>query len=98
MGKLVCQCGYVFDLTPSPERRMWIAIKDADFEALLAAESESDRLSEHYEDNVARVTELDLFSCAMKTLIYNCPECNRIIWYRGTDGEFEVFVPEPRRS
>ncbi len=51
MGKLVCKCGYVFDLTTAPEAHMWIAIKDADFESLRVAEFEAERLGVDYGKN-----------------------------------------------
>ena len=95
MRKLVCSCGYVFDLMSTPELRMWVVFKDADFEPLLFGESEAERLGAEYEQNQDRETELDQLTSEMKTPLYNCPACIRIIWYRGRDGESEVFVPEP---
>lgn len=94
MGKMACRCGYTFDTTPSPEPNLWIAVTDANYETFICAEAESNELSKEYDQNRERVTQLDRLICDMRTLLYNCPQCMRIYWFRGEDGQVEVFAPK----
>ena len=41
MPKLACPCGYVHNLSPIPDAG-WIIVRDADCEALIAAEVRSE--------------------------------------------------------
>ncbi len=74
---------------------MWIAIKDVEHEAFLEAEIEADHLSKSYQKHQERIGQLDRQNWVRQTLLYNCPVCNRIYWFRGPEGDIEVFVPEP---
>lgn len=95
MGKMNCRCGYLFDLTPCPTPYQWVDIKDTDRKTFINAEAEANHLTKvSYEKNKERIAKLDQLTHAVHTLIYNCPVCNRIIWFRGEDGGFEVFTPE----
>ena len=94
MGKMLCRCGYLFDFTPIPQAFSWLAVKDTDRETYIQAVAETEELTKDYERNQERVTVLDQMTFAMDTQICNCPVCNRLYWFRGEDGEMEVFVPE----
>src|SRR5687767_2515963 len=43
MPKLRCPCGFVHDLSPIPDDG-WVTVRDRDYEGLLAAEAERERL------------------------------------------------------
>jgi|GEM_PF-7127317 len=96
MSKTLCRCGYWFDHVKCPNANLWIAVKDADHEEFIKAEAEADQLSVEYELNKERVTALDQMTADMRTILYNCPRCDRLYWYRGADGKVEVFAPEPQ--
>jgi len=72
-----------------------MALKGADVEAYFQAEVEAERLAQDLEHNEGRVAELDVMKSGLQTTLYNCPQCNRLIWYRGGGGgDWEFFTPE----
>jgi hypothetical protein len=92
--KLVCRCGYVHDLSPIPDAG-WITVRDVDYERLIAAEQERETLSARS----PRVSPeaygpADRLVGEVTGLLYDCPDCGRLLWKRPGSKEFEAFQPE----
>lgn len=78
MPKLVCKCGYIHNLSPIPDEG-WVAVLDKDYEQLIEAESNP---------------ENDSFFVANVGVIYECPECERIMWEKPGKKVLVTYVPE----
>ncbi len=78
MPKLTCKCGYVHNLSPIPDEG-WITVLDKDYEQLIEAETDP---------------ENDSFYVANTGVIYECPECKRIMWEKPGKKIFITYVPE----
>ena len=98
MPKLCCRCGYIHDLSPIPDAG-WVTVRDAEYEALLAAEAERDALSasstpapaEAFSTGDRRVSDLT-------GLLYDCPQCGRLLWRRPGEEEYRSYGPESPAS
>ena len=92
MPKLSCPCGYVHDLSPIPDEG-WLTVRDRDYEALLAAEFERDRLRAAGAE-VAEFAPADRCTVELCGLLYECPRCNRLLWRPPGEGEFRAYTRE----
>jgi hypothetical protein len=81
MPKLACRCGYVHNLSPIPDEG-WITVRDKDMESMLEAEVKSRQDPE--QDQVA----------TFWGRLYECPNCNRIMWEKPGDESFTVYRRE----
>jgi hypothetical protein len=83
MPKLACPCGYIHNLSPIPDHG-WVTVRDQDYEALVEAEV---AMHAGDQERVARSVELT-------GLLYECPECGRLMWQRPGEDCFAVFCRE----
>ncbi len=82
MPKLGCPCGFVHNLSPIPDDG-WTTVRDRDYEDLIDTEI----AARDDQDAEGRVTRYH-------GLLYECPECGRIMWEKPGEDRFKVFVPE----
>lgn len=80
MPKLECTCGFVHDLTPTPDEG-WITVPDKDYDALIKDEIASAQGDEEAEDRVVNYWGS----------LYECPRCGRIMWRKPSDDSFTVY-------
>jgi hypothetical protein len=80
MPKLKCPCGYVHNLSPSPDDG-WITVRDGEYESLIEDEIASRRGDNNAEN---RVTEY----CGQ---LYECPECGRLMWEKPNQDVFTIY-------
>jgi hypothetical protein len=96
LPKLRCRCGYVHDVSPVPDAG-WLTVRDREYEELLAAEAERGRLG-------AAGMPAPEFAAAdrrlgeLHGLLYECPECGRLMWRPPGETEFRTYRPEPPAS
>jgi len=83
MPKLRCPCGYVHNLSPIPDAG-WVLVRDADYEALVAAEVRSETGGDPADAEYA----------TMVHRMYECPECQRLMWANNHDKFYRVFTLE----
>ena len=82
MPKLACPCGYIHDLSPIPDDG-WVTVRNRDYESLIdATRSASDG------DRAGRASWIGLVG-----LLYECPECGRLMWQPPGRNRFSVFTP-----
>jgi len=89
MPKLLCLCGYVHDLSPIPDGG-WLTVRDADYEALTAAEL----LAATNTTEASKQGEPETSFVRFTGWLYECPTCGRLMWRRPGDAEFRSFKPE----
>lgn len=84
MPKLLCPCGYVHNLIPSPDHG-YLVIKDAAYEALLEVE---DRRQENRGPSQGTAEFAQLLADDTSVVgilgsrLYECPQCGRLLWRR----------------
>ncbi len=83
MPKLSCLCGFIHDLSPIPDDG-WVTVLNRDYEALVEAERGLAGGTDGGSRAFVRLTGL----------LYECPECGRIMWERPGEQSFRVFRPE----
>lgn len=99
MPKLICPCGFIHDLSPIPDDG-WRAIRDKDLESYIQHERacsegfNSPEGSDKYEAYITGGSEM----IRMSTLLYECPECGRIMWSKTRCGDFRIYAPENRSA
>jgi uncharacterized protein with PIN domain len=73
-------------------------MRDGEDEELVRCETESQALLQKTSSSEIpeRVKELDRRVAEIRTLLYQCPSCERLFWYRGRGGEPEVFTREQK--
>jgi hypothetical protein len=76
MPKLTCPCGFVHNLSPIPDDG-WKTVRDKDYESLIEAEREQ-------EEDVRKVIQY-------WGLLYECPECGRVMWRKPDQSEFTIY-------
>jgi hypothetical protein len=98
MPKLKCPCGYIHNLSPIPDAG-WITIRDQDYEEVIGAEiirnnfSGIDLPSDSYPHTNTHA--LAAGTIVNKSgVLYECPECGRLIWERPGDENFKVYTLE----
>ncbi|MBB5776595.1 hypothetical protein [Nonomuraea jabiensis] len=82
MPKLVCPCGYVHDLSPIPDAG-YVTFLDELSDAILhpgAEELDSDERM-----------GLLIFKTG---LLYECPDCGRVMWRKDYDATFRIYMPD----
>jgi hypothetical protein len=80
MPKLVCPCGYAHDLSPIPDAG-WIIVRDEDYEELVEAERRTTGAEDSPSSAFVRLTGL----------LYDCPECGRVMWQRPGEERFKTY-------
>ena len=95
MPKLGCSCGFVHDLSPIPDDG-WITIRDTDYEQVIDAHIRKHEIcgtglpgNDH-----PRVDEWDRASgviVASSGLLYECPECGRLLWQKPGEDVYTVY-------
>ncbi len=95
MPKLVCPCGFVHDLSPIPDEG-WITIRDKQYEALLAAEAQRQSLNTAKEGSAEweRLILADKTVVELHGLLYECPNCGRVMWQQPGTKKFRIYTPE----
>jgi hypothetical protein len=95
MPKLHCPCGFIHDLSPIPDAG-WITIRDQEYEALLAAEAQRERLREAKEGSLEWEALLlaDKTKVELHGLLYECPNCGRVMWQQPGEQEFRIYTLE----
>ena len=95
MPKLACPCGFVHNLSPIPDDG-WRAIRDKDLEAYLRHERAYSDGFDAVEGSPARkasdIGGQELFR--METLLYECPQCGRIMWQKAHGEIYHIYLPE----
>jgi hypothetical protein len=95
VSKLWCPCGYSHDLAPIPDAG-WLTVRDADYDRLLDAEHACDDLAAR-----AGGTDSAEFAAAehsvadLTGLLYECPQCGRLLWKPPGADDFRCYAPEP---
>jgi hypothetical protein len=82
MPKLACPCGYVHNLSPIPDDG-WQTGLDRDWEEIIKDEY---ALLYGDEKNGAE---------AKLGVMYECPECGRLMWKKPGADRFSIYKPEP---
>jgi uncharacterized C2H2 Zn-finger protein len=95
MPKLVCPCGFVHDLSPIPDDG-WRAIRDKDWD--LYVEHERTWAEGYGAPSRSPQGEAVAFSgremLRMGTLLYECPQCGRIMWRKAYEEDYHIYLPE----
>src|SRR5688572_29592870 len=96
MGKLLCLCGYIHELSLPSLETQWITVRDRDHEEFLNAEWERERLGRSEEGSTEweELLRADSKALSMRTILYDCPQCGRLIWYRDEDGAARIYQLE----
>ena len=95
MPKLVCRCGYVHDLSPIPDAG-WITLRDSDYERVVAAEQQRATVSARSpRASAAEYSDADRTVHDLTGLLYECPDCGRLLWMRPGSSDYETYAPEP---
>jgi hypothetical protein len=81
MPKLACRCGYVHNLSPIPDDGFQVLPDWATGKLLYTLETRP----EDWEIGELRRTAL--------SRLYDCPNCEAIMWDRAGDGHFTTYVP-----
>jgi len=81
MPKLACRCGYVHDLSPIPDDGFQV-LPDWATDKLLYT---LDTKPKDWEISELRRTAL--------SRLYDCPNCEAIMWDRAGDGHYHTYVP-----
>jgi hypothetical protein len=89
MPKLTCVCGFVHDLSPTPDEG-WVAVRDRDYEKLIAAEV---ALSKQTGPPAAAGDEHQAVIFETTVCLYECPECGVLAWFAGGDQPERFFRP-----
>ena len=96
MPKIVCTCGYVHDLSPIPDAG-WLTVRDADYEALLAAEATRGRPevagARRGMPPAPELLAADQLVHAMTGLLYACPQCGELLWQPPGSATFRRYRP-----
>ena len=83
MPKLGCPCGFVHNLSPIPDDG-WLTIRDRDQDELTPDSSTpSDEQIERWHQLYAK-----------SGLLYECPDCGRIMWKKRGEDVFAIFTRE----
>ena len=95
MPKLACPCGFVHDLSPIPDDG-WRAIRDKDIEKYILHERAYSEGFEAAEGSVEREASHSGHRemLRMRTSLYECPQCGRIMWRKGRDENYHIYLPE----
>ncbi len=93
MPKLKCPCGFIHDLSPIPDEG-WITVRDKDYERLVETEVELHQTKFQGSDLHARHGELTRVVTELQGVLYQCPECGRIMWKPENSEQFRVYAPE----
>jgi hypothetical protein len=95
MPKLACPCGFVHNLSGIPDDG-WRAIRDKDMEAYSQHERAYSEGFNAPEGSPERETS-DIGgreTLRMQTLLYECPQCGRIMWRKERGEAFHIYLPE----
>ena len=95
MPKLACPCGFVHNLTPCPDDG-WRAIRDKDMEAYIKHDHAYSEGFDAPEGSPERDAS-DLGgreTLRMRTMLYECPQCGRIMWRKLRGENFHIYLPE----
>lgn len=90
MGTFTCHCGHTWDITTAPEPHLWIAFASDVEEAVFQKEIETHHLEKDFDAKRQPIHTNDLFVSEHRTLLYECPSCGGLTWYRGQIGHGEV--------
>jgi hypothetical protein len=93
MLKLLCLCGFVHNLSPIPDEG-WKTICDKEYERLLEIEAEIAELSREKKEISDKRPSLLKARKVLIGLMYECPECGRIMWQKPGSETYQVFAPE----
>ena len=95
MPKLICKCGYGHDLSPIPDDG-WVTVLDKNYEKVLKAETKREKLgkSSANPEVFERLLKEERFVVESTGLLYECPECKRIMWKKPGNTEYTTFVLE----
>jgi DNA-directed RNA polymerase subunit RPC12/RpoP len=95
MPKLACPCGYIHNLSGIPDDG-WRAIRDRDLEDYLEQyRLYSDGFNASQDSPEKEASNIGgRETVRMQTLLYECPQCGRIMWRKGRDEEFHIYLPE----
>jgi hypothetical protein len=84
MSRFKCRCGFSLRISNVPEPQTWIAY---------AGDIEEASVEADFEANKDIIRENDRFVSEHRTLIYECPSCGWLTWYRGSPDEATHFKP-----
>jgi hypothetical protein len=96
MPKLICPCGFVHDLSPIPDDG-WVTIRSKDYEAVIDSEITRHEISGGHAvpaNDDSRVGEYDRATRTFvekSGLLYECPNCGRIMWKKSKGAAYCVF-------
>lgn len=95
MPKLKCPCGYVHDLSPVPDEG-WVTVRDKDYERLVGVEISRLALSmaKQGSSDWNGLVEADAELQAMHGVMYECPECGRLMWNKPGEDTYVVYSRE----
>lgn len=85
MPKLKCPCGFLHDLTPIPDDG-WKTVRDRDYEAMIAIEVDRAMNNDAEDRGVYQYWGL----------LYDCPECGRIMWKKPHQKGFTIYRVDER--
>jgi len=99
MPKLACPCGFIHDLSSIPDDG-WRAIRDKDLKAYVRhdrAYSEGFNAPEASAEREASNTG-GCETVRMATLLFECPQCGRIMWRKARGEKYHIYLPEDEVS
>ena len=95
MPRLGCPCGFAHNLSAIPDDG-WRAIRDKDMEAYVQHDRAYSRGSDAPEGSPEREAS-DIGwreTLQMETLLYECPQCGRIMWCKARGERYHIYLPE----
>jgi len=91
MPKLICECGYIHNLSDIPDDG-FLVIKDKEYEQLLDLENKRYSISNPIQGSSEwdRLISADAEVTRITERLYECPDCKRIIWIKN-DGTTRIY-------
>lgn len=99
MPKLACPCGFVHNLSAIPDKG-WKTIPDEEYDDFTDAHIRVHEIQKEGRPDNDHPDLAEFRACELKTsspvgLLYECPECGRLIWRKNKNAEWRVFLLEP---
>ncbi len=98
MPKLLCPCGFVHDLSPIPDDG-WETIRSKDLESVQDAKIQQYEIAGHNlpprdDPRANEWHKLTKFIVEKTGLLYECPECGRLMWRPSKGDSYTIFTKE----
>ena len=98
MPKLRCPCGFVHNLSPIPDDG-WHTIADRMYEEVIEAERRIHEISGSgllTNDDPLTSERNRMIGVVLENtgLLYECPECGRVMWQKARQDDYRVFRPD----